>query len=73
MTTDRPVVNPAGDAAVGPVDNPVVAPVIPVVAPVVPIVDPIVNILGERVALGPLRKDLVPTYYRWMNDFETMQ
>jgi RimJ/RimL family protein N-acetyltransferase len=55
MTTDQPVVSPAVDTVVGPVDNPVV------------------NILGERVALGPLRKDLVPTYHRWMNDFGTMR
>jgi len=32
---------------------------------------PIVNITGERVALGPLRRDLIPTYQRWFNDFET--
>jgi|SRR6266511_139349 len=25
---------------------------------------------GERVALGPLRLDLVPTYQRWENDLE---
>jgi diamine N-acetyltransferase len=25
---------------------------------------------GERVALGPLRLDLVPTYQRWSNDLE---
>src|SRR6266536_4042389 len=25
---------------------------------------------GERVALGPLRSDLVPTYQRWENDLE---
>lgn len=29
---------------------------------------PIVNILRERVALGPLRRDLLPTYTRWRND-----
>jgi RimJ/RimL family protein N-acetyltransferase len=27
------------------------------------------NIVGERVALGPLRQDLVPLYHRWRNDF----
>jgi len=31
---------------------------------------PIINIAGERVALGPLRRDLVPLYQRWVNDFE---
>ena len=29
----------------------------------------IINISGERVGLGPLRKDLVPLYVRWRNDF----
>jgi RimJ/RimL family protein N-acetyltransferase len=32
--------------------------------------DPIVNLVGEKVALGPLRRDLVPLYHRWDNDFE---
>ena len=27
------------------------------------------NIRGERVALGPLRRDLVPLYTKWRNDF----
>jgi diamine N-acetyltransferase len=31
--------------------------------------DPIVNIVGELVALGPARRDLVPLLYRWDNDF----
>ncbi|MCL5962166.1 MAG: GNAT family N-acetyltransferase [Chloroflexi bacterium] len=31
---------------------------------------PIVNITGQKVALGPLRRDLIPIYLRWMNDFE---
>ena len=30
---------------------------------------PIINIEGERVALGPLRRDLIPLYQRWNNDF----
>lgn len=30
---------------------------------------PIVNIVGERVALGPIRRDLLPLYQRWLNDF----
>src|SRR4051794_353457 len=34
---------------------------------------PLVNILGERIALGPLRRDLVPVYCRWMNDFNTLR
>jgi diamine N-acetyltransferase len=32
---------------------------------------PILNITGERVALGPLRDDLMDTYQRWLNDFGT--
>ena len=31
---------------------------------------PIVNIAGEKVALGPLRRDLLPLFLRWFNDFE---
>ena len=34
---------------------------------------PIINIEGELVALGPIRRDLVPTYLRWMNDWETVR
>lgn len=30
---------------------------------------PIVNIVGDLVALGPSRRDLVPLLYRWDNDF----
>lgn len=29
---------------------------------------PIMTILGDRVALGPLCRDLIPTYTRWRND-----
>ena len=29
---------------------------------------PILNMSGERVALGPLVRDLVPLYQRWLND-----
>ncbi|MDP9379213.1 MAG: GNAT family N-acetyltransferase [Chloroflexota bacterium] len=32
---------------------------------------PVVNIQGELVALGPLRRDLVPLYHRWDNDLLT--
>jgi diamine N-acetyltransferase len=31
---------------------------------------PVINLKGERVALGPLRRDLVSTYLRWLNDFD---
>lgn len=34
---------------------------------------PIINIAGERVALGPLRRDLLPTYQRWINDFHALR
>ncbi len=34
---------------------------------------PIVNIVGERVALGPMRRDLVPLYQRWVNNFGTQR
>jgi diamine N-acetyltransferase len=32
---------------------------------------PILNIIGERVALGPLRSDLVDAHLRWGNDWAT--
>jgi diamine N-acetyltransferase len=31
--------------------------------------EPIMNIIGEKVALGPVRHDLLATYRRWYNDF----
>src|SRR5882724_11950071 len=31
--------------------------------------EPIVNITGERVALGPIRRDLIEVVLRWSNDF----
>src|SRR5713226_2402406 len=31
---------------------------------------PILNITGEKVALGPIRRDLLPLYLKWINDFE---
>jgi RimJ/RimL family protein N-acetyltransferase len=33
----------------------------------------IINITGDRVALGPLRRDLLPQYQRWINDFSTLR
>lgn len=30
---------------------------------------PIYNIEGGRVALGPIRREFIPLYVRWMNDF----
>ena len=32
--------------------------------------EPILNLVGEKVALGPIRRDLLPLSTRWMNDFE---
>jgi diamine N-acetyltransferase len=32
---------------------------------------PTISVEGELVALGPLRRDLVPTYHRWHNDVGT--
>lgn len=32
---------------------------------------PVVNIVGDLVALGPLRRDLLPFYQRWINNFAT--
>lgn len=32
---------------------------------------PLVNIAGKKVALGPMRRDLVPVYCRWRNDLST--
>jgi diamine N-acetyltransferase len=29
---------------------------------------PVVNIVGKQVALGPLRRELLPLYHRWLND-----
>jgi RimJ/RimL family protein N-acetyltransferase len=34
---------------------------------------PIVNIVGELVALGPARREFLPLYQRWVNDFQTMR
>lgn len=34
---------------------------------------PIINITGERVALGPIREDLLPLYERWENDFQVIR
>jgi RimJ/RimL family protein N-acetyltransferase len=34
---------------------------------------PLVNIIGEHIALGPLRRDLVPLYLRWRNDFDVQR
>lgn len=29
--------------------------------------------MGEKVALGPIRRDLVPLYQRWINDFTLLR
>ena len=33
---------------------------------------PIVNVIGDTVALGPLRGDLLPLYLKWDNDIEIL-
>src|SRR6266487_979687 len=32
--------------------------------------EPLINIVGEKVALGPLHKDVLPILNKWENDFE---
>ena len=34
---------------------------------------PILNIVGDRVALGPRRRELLPLYLKWINDFEVLR
>ena len=34
---------------------------------------PILTVSGQRVALGPLRRDLLPQYQRWINDLIAAQ
>ncbi len=34
---------------------------------------PILNLIGEKVALGPIRRDLVALYQRWINDFAVVR
>lgn len=36
-------------------------------------IPPILNIIGEKVALGPIHRDLVPLYHRWVNDFAVLR
>ena len=33
----------------------------------------VINVVGERVSLGPLRRDLVGEYQRWFNDASTSE
>jgi RimJ/RimL family protein N-acetyltransferase len=35
--------------------------------------EPIINILGDRVALGPMRRELMDDYLRWNNDFAVLR
>ncbi len=37
-----------------------------------PAASPILNIVGERVALGPLHRGLLPLFERWDNDFRSV-
>lgn len=36
-------------------------------------VDPIINIAGERVALGPMSREQITIYHRWLNNFDTLR
>jgi diamine N-acetyltransferase len=38
-----------------------------------PLEPPIINFEGDLVALGPIRRDLIPTYQRWINDFSAVR
>ena len=35
--------------------------------------EPLILVSGQRVGLGPLRRDLIPTYTRWQTDLEVMR
>ena len=35
--------------------------------------EPPIVVLGQRVGLGPLRRDLIPTYARWQTDLEVLR
>ncbi len=35
--------------------------------------EPIINVRGERVALGPLDRSMLPDLTRWINDFSTLR
>ena len=34
---------------------------------------PVITVAGERVALGPMRRDLIPLYHAWISNLETTQ
>ena len=34
---------------------------------------PVTNLVGSDVSLGPLRRDWIPHYQRWLNDFELIK
>lgn len=34
---------------------------------------PLVSVEGEKVALGPMNRDLIPRYQAWINDVETLK
>jgi len=42
----------------------------PMESPPQPQAQPILNIVGDKVALGPRRRDLLAVYLQWINDFE---
>ena len=34
---------------------------------------PILNLVGQKVALGPIRRELLALYQRWINDFDVIR
>ena len=34
---------------------------------------PVISIEGERVALGPMGRDQIPAYHRWLSNFDTLR
>lgn len=34
---------------------------------------PVINLEGELVALGPMGRDQIPLYHRWLNNFDTLR
>ena len=38
-----------------------------------PTQEPLILVPGQRVGLGPLRRDLIPTYLRWRTDLEVLR
>jgi RimJ/RimL family protein N-acetyltransferase len=37
------------------------------------VAQPVISLAGDKVAIGPLRRDLVPLYHAWISNLETTQ